>query len=155
MDSYDNFFHFTVTPHASALPVAFSTALTQTTTLSVQAAVKYDKIMTNVGKGYDSSSGKFTAPINGLYFISVTAFDFYHSSLTVEIVQNGNSLVDLFVDGSGHQNSAMTQTLVLLLKKNDQIWVRNKTNGGQLSGSSGQPTGVFNTFSGYCLEYVE
>jgi hypothetical protein len=75
--------------------------------------------------------------------------------LTVVIVQNGKSLVDLFIDGSGHQNSAMTQTLILQLDKGDRVWVRNKTDGGELSGSSGQPPGVFNTFSGYCLAYVE
>ena len=142
-------------PQAPVLPVGFSTALTQTTTLHDKQTIHFDKIITNVGNGYEVQSGIFHAPIKGLYFISVTVFDFYHSSLTVDIVQNGKSLVDLFIDGSGHQNSAMTQTLILQLDKGDRVWVRNKTDGGKLSGSSGQPTGVFNTFSGYCLAYVE
>ena len=115
----------------------------------------FDKVITNIGNGYNLNHGQFTAPVKGLYFISVTLFNFYHISPTMEIVQNGNPLVDMYLDGSGHQNSAMTQTLVLLLNTGDKVWIRSKTDGAKLSGLAGQPNGVFNTFSGYCLQYME
>lgn len=144
-----------VTPGPSALPVAFSTALTTTSTINVNQNVVFDKIITNVGNGYDKSSGIFTAPISGLYFISVSLFNFYHVSPTLELVQNDANVVDFYLDGSGHQNSGMSQSLILKLSKGDTVSVRGKTDAGKLSGSSGQPTGVYNTFSGYCLTYME
>lgn len=143
------------TPGASTLPVAFSAALTTTSTINAQQNVIFDKVITNVGNGYNKSSGKFTAPMKGLYFVSVTLFNFYHVSPTMELVQNDQNVVDLYLDGSGHQNSGMSQTLVLQLNKGDTISVRGKTDAGKLSGSSGQPTGTYNTFSGYCLTYME
>ncbi|CAC5380237.1 C1QL [Mytilus coruscus] len=142
-------------PTAPSLPVAFSTALQKTLTIDAQQTLVFDKVLTNVGNGYDLQSGKFTAPVKGLYLITATALNFYHVSPTLEIVQNNISLVDLFLDGSGHQNSAMTQTLILMLNKGDLVWVRSKTDAAKLSGSAGQPTGVYNTFSGYCIQYIE
>ncbi|CAG2225635.1 unnamed protein product [Mytilus edulis] len=34
--------------------------------------IVYDKIYTNLGQAYDSSNGKFRAPVNGLYFFACT-----------------------------------------------------------------------------------
>ena len=40
--------------------------------LEVQSYIDFDTIVTNEGGGFNSSSGRFNAPVNGTYFFIVT-----------------------------------------------------------------------------------
>jgi hypothetical protein len=58
------------TPSPSISKVAFSAILTTPLALGEHQIVEYDKVLTNIGNGYDSRHGHFTAPIKAVYLFS-------------------------------------------------------------------------------------
>jgi hypothetical protein len=54
--------------------VAFSVALQHSINLGQDQPVEFDKVVTNIGNGFDVRHGHFTAPVKGLYFISGSIF---------------------------------------------------------------------------------
>ena len=51
--------------------VAFSAGLTHDQTILHAERVVYDRIFTNIGAGYDSSTGDFNCPTSGIYVFQV------------------------------------------------------------------------------------
>ena len=54
-------------------------------------AVKFYEVTLNVGNGYNPSSGKFTAPVAGLYQFTATYFQNNGYSSFVQLVKNNNN----------------------------------------------------------------
>lgn len=50
-------------------PIAFTAGLTKNITMQGGTNVIFDKIITNVGNGYDKRSGNFVAPQTGTYLV--------------------------------------------------------------------------------------
>ncbi|CAC5391655.1 unnamed protein product [Mytilus coruscus] len=92
-------------------PIAFYAALTKHTTLSGSQTVVYDKIYTNLGQAYDSSNGKFRAPVNGLYYFSCSQLS-YGGSFHFILVKNNSKLGHGYGDESIDSGS-VTGTVVL------------------------------------------
>ncbi|XP_076084054.1 uncharacterized protein LOC143054862 [Mytilus galloprovincialis] len=99
--------------------VGFTAVLTEDVKLGPLQTIVYDKVITNIGKGYDSNHGHFIAPVSGLYIISATSHS-CNSEIWSEIVKNKVQLAAMY----GYSYDFASHTLVVSLKQNDQVWVR-------------------------------
>lgn len=106
--------------------VAFTALLSKDTTVSGNAVVKYDHVLTNWGGAYQRSTGVFTAPYHGLYSISCSLMSRISDYANVKIVKNGEKMSQLYSAGDTFPHSG--QTLQLLLNTGDKIWIENTYN---------------------------
>lgn len=123
--------------------VAFYAALTKHTSLSGSQTIVYDKIYTNLGQAYDSSKGKFRAPVNGLYYFACSQIS-TGSTLHFILMKNNNKL------GKGHSNgsnSSGSVTGTVVLNKGDVISVQHHPGGGaqKVHGDD------YSTFTGFLI----
>ncbi|XP_063409033.1 complement C1q tumor necrosis factor-related protein 3-like [Mytilus trossulus] len=133
--------------------VAFCATLTNTiSNLGTHQAIEYDKVITNVGHGYDARHGHFTSPKKGIYLLSVTAHAINDAKqkVALDLVVNGNIIFQLLSDGSGGNESNMSQVFPIVLETGDMVWMRTKAGyeGKYLYGST---TWTLNSFSGVLL----
>ncbi|CAC5403814.1 unnamed protein product [Mytilus coruscus] len=134
----------TPTPAAHIL-IAFTAILSKDVILGPLQTVEYDKVFTNIGHGYDSRHGHFTAPIHGVYIIAATSCSYDGNVLRTEIVRNGVQLVAMYGadwDMGGH-------TIFIELNKDDMIWVRHLNEGQQTIHS--EIGYLYSSFSGALL----
>ena len=109
--------------------------------LGQHQAVRYDKVVTNIGSAYDSRDGHFEAPVAGLYSFSLTGMAYYTTQIYLGIMKNNAELVRVFTtDGLADSASIMVHTH---LDIGDHVWVENV--GGAGSQLHDQ---YFNCFSG-------
>eukprot|EP00105_Crassostrea_gigas_P028997 XP_011450801.1 PREDICTED: complement C1q-like protein 4 [Crassostrea gigas] len=122
--------------------VALTAVLSKDTTVGSQGVVKYDTVLTNVGGAYVPSTEIFTAPYKGIYTISCSLMSQPSNAVHVQITKNGTKLSVLYSASSTYPQSG--QTLHLLLKKADKIWIQN------ITGKTAEfhDRGQYNLFSG-------
>jgi hypothetical protein len=105
-------------------------------------------VVSNVGSYYNSTNGRFTAPVSGTYLfnLSVQAFNSGSTSyVNVQLKLNGSTTYGNFVTGYGgtHNNhTQVTGSVILYLTANDytQIYV-----------DYGARSGAQNTFNGFLI----
>lgn len=115
--------------------------------LATNEVVKFDKVWTNIGNGYDSSSGVFTAPRGGVYQFSCSAMTASNKTLRLHLMKNDQRTVGLYPGQSGHNMG--TLSMVLQLKKGDRVYMKHPTSGeNSLYSESGSN---FSMFSGYFI----
>ena len=106
--------------------------------------VVFSSVISNIGNGYSSSTGKFTAPVNGTY------------SFTVQLCVNNahDAILDLVLDGTTVTNfiyydhdefTTSSTTVPLFLKQGQKVWV---TPIYSCSGCLYENTYCWNRFSG-------
>ena len=105
----------------------------------------FPHVITNKGQGYSSSSGKFTAPRDGIYVFTVTAVSQGSYWLSLDIVHDGDRKVRTMSDSNASYQTG-TNLVVLELDRGDAVWVRRDSGGGYTSESV-----PFTTFSGFIL----
>ncbi|KAK3085725.1 hypothetical protein FSP39_007849 [Pinctada imbricata] len=112
----------------------------------------YDRVNSNEGNGYDTSSGKFTAPRGGPYVFTWTALTQDQYSLNVNLYVNGKNIGTAQADGApGPQNSSGSNTVVLTLNEGDVVTLRVENwNAQEDRQFYGRPTSV-STFAGWTL----
>lgn len=112
---------------------AFTASLTSSITLQPNEVLKFDKVWLNIGNVYDPSTGVFTVPRNGLYFVSSTVMASRGLHLHCHLWKNNQSDVGMF----GTDYSTGTLNTVMALKKGDRIYAKHDHNkdGEQLYGN--------------------
>ena len=116
--------------------------------LSKHKTFVYDRIETNAGNAYNSATGKFTAPGEGMYVFHTSTPAYDKSYCTIEIVKNGIVKDIGFADAFEHNDRALSSTTILSLKKGDVIYARAGFYGGHILESSQY---VRMSFSGFKL----
>ena len=91
--------------------------------LGIHQTVEFKTVVTNIGSGYNPSSSVFRAPVEGLYYFSVTILSFQGDDMETEIVHNGNGLVYTY-SGSESMYGSGSASAVVHLNANDDVWVR-------------------------------
>ncbi|KAL6463090.1 hypothetical protein MHYP_G00274810 [Metynnis hypsauchen] len=114
--------------------VAFSAALGLPAGLrgpfNVEITLVYKNVLTNIGNAYNSSTGIFTAPLKGVYYIRFTAsvYDNKSYNLGLNLYKNGDHLMHLgenSVDGiAKHVSSGVALELVA----GDQVYTKLPVN---------------------------
>ncbi|XP_071148680.1 complement C1q tumor necrosis factor-related protein 3-like [Mytilus edulis] len=113
-----------------------------------KSAVVYNTVMTNLGNGYDKSTGTFTAPSNGVYNFSWTVVTHFGKYFFTYLALNGKLIARNYTGGRvGSEHISSTQKAVLEIKKDDKVFVKVQDDliGQFMLGDS------WSTFSGYKL----
>ncbi|XP_063442385.1 uncharacterized protein LOC134722694 [Mytilus trossulus] len=103
--------------------------------------IKYDIIVTNVGKAYSSTSGLFYAPITGISSISFSIMGQPNNSIHTNLYHNGKQIIRIYTKGDNRHEVA-SQTVYLKLVKRDEVLVQGT------AGSNLWATERYNQFSG-------
>ncbi|XP_049332456.1 complement C1q-like protein 2 isoform X2 [Astyanax mexicanus] len=106
--------------------VAFSAALTDSGTVgpfSVQTQLVFKKVITNVGKAYNSNTEVFTAPVKGIYYFRFTALGFMHSNaMSVNLHKNQQTLMHIGSYNTHGYHEFISSGLTLELEVGDEIY---------------------------------
>lgn len=115
--------------------VAFTAGIPFSSTTWNSGTLIFNVVITNVGNGYNPSTGVFTSPREGTYVFYVSAVEYAAQNLYLDIVLNSVSKVE-------YQTG--TNMAVLSLQKGDNVWVRYAGGKGYYSQSVS-----ITTFSGF------
>jgi hypothetical protein len=129
-------------------PAAFSVAYNPTS-LSGEQIIIWNLIYHNVGGGYDSSDGLFTAPVSGYYSFTVWGMTSGNTSGVIELrFQKNRSTVQQRPYSQGVNNYGhVSGTIIEYLSVGDTMNVK-LTSGTTMYASSSQS---YNGFSGFYL----
>uniref|UniRef100_K1R3L5 Caprin-2 n=1 Tax=Magallana gigas TaxID=29159 RepID=K1R3L5_MAGGI len=101
--------------------VAFTAAVTSSSTTWNSGTLIFNVVITNAGNGYNPSTGVFTSPIGGTYVFYVSAVEYSKQYLRIDVVLNSVSKVRAIgVDSASYQTG--TNMVVLELQKGDSVW---------------------------------
>ncbi|XP_062576236.1 uncharacterized protein LOC134238128 [Saccostrea cucullata] len=136
-------------------PVGFSAILTKHASVSGGSAVLYDKTITNIGSGYNTTTGTFTAPVEGTYLFHFHALAHENTDFWLELFHNEHYVISSYGYTEGSYADA-GNTAVLHLKKGyirhskNQLsrpgYIRSRT--ARLYGASNE---LYTTFCGALL----
>ncbi|XP_052105940.1 cerebellin-3-like [Mytilus californianus] len=115
------------TCNCKKIVIAFTASLSTTKAIAIgsHAVVKYDKVWTNEGKGYDPNSGIFTAPRKGFYQISARTVGMY--------------------PGAGYHTGSAN--IVLKLMKGDRVYIKHRSGTEEIHSDGDH----WNMFSGFLI----
>ncbi|XP_065928373.1 uncharacterized protein [Magallana gigas] len=125
--------------------IGFTATVSSTSTSWNSGTLVFDVVNTNVGNGYNPSTGVFTAPTAGefVFFVNVQSYNI--QSIYVDVVLNGVTKVRTMAYSSGSNDfyDAGPNLVVLTLQKKDRVWVK------RYSGQGYCIFGPITTFSGF------
>ena len=140
MYSYSNIFKFFSGQSNPA--IGFSAGISKNIYLSDKETVKYDRVLTNIGNGYDKISGHFKAPIKGLYVFSCTVMAVERGDLSVVLVKNAQEMSHVYSSTGIYESGAIS--ILLSLKKGDKVWIRRYGHGRTMNKD-------YSWFTGYLI----
>ena len=126
-------------------PVAFTAGITSYSYTWQGDILVFPHVITNKGHGYSSSSGKFTAPRDGMYVFTVTAVSHESNGLYLDIVHDGVRKVRTYSPNTARYQTG-TNLVVLELDRGDAVWVKRASGQGYYTNSV-----PLTTFSGFIL----
>ena len=148
LDLHFNQVAFYVSVTTSA-PVAFYAQLSiDITAIKDHMTLNFDRVMINLGNGYNGVSGVFAAPASGLYVFHWVNTNRDRSFMNTELIVKGKVYGKAMSDAMNHDDYAVASNLAIAeLDQSDQVWVRAGTwHSGKVAG------GFYSTFSGYRVQ---
>ena len=108
-------------------------------------AIKFNDVSLNIGNGYNPSTGKFTAPVDGVYQISFSYLQQQGYTSHVQLIKDGNVYTQLHANHKSYDQ--LSKTVLIQLKKGQTVWIRLvKSSGYAVHGRS-----KYTTFAGYLI----
>ncbi|KAL7834233.1 hypothetical protein SRHO_G00284800 [Serrasalmus rhombeus] len=140
---------------ANERKVAFSAAIGMPAgprgPVNTEFTLIYKNVLTNIGNAYNPSSGIFTAPFKGVYYIRFTAslYDSNSFNLGLNLYKNGHVLMHLGEIGSDGYAKHVSSGVALELVVGDQVYTKLPANYGVYDDS------LFRTsFSGFLIYHM-
>lgn len=119
----------------TARTVAFQSTLTKTLlNMKLHEAVVFDKVSLNEGNAYSTTTGKFTAPLDGIYSFTWTTLTTAPNFFLTEIVRDGQPIAYNHNDARGIGNGGYPMSSShanIKMKKGDKVWIRVNRKPGQ------------------------
>ncbi|XP_028401091.1 complement C1q tumor necrosis factor-related protein 3-like [Dendronephthya gigantea] len=85
-------------------------------------AIRFNTVDLNTGNGYSASTGKFTAPIAGLYQFSASYLQRHGYSSHVKLMKGNTVFSELHAN---HKNyDQLSKTILVALAKGETFWVQ-------------------------------
>ncbi|GAA6071094.1 complement C1q tumor necrosis factor-related protein 2 [Tachysurus ichikawai] len=100
---------------------AFSVAISKSYPKE-RTPIRFDRILMNEGGHYNTSSGKFTCAVPGVYYFSYD-ITLANKHLAIGLVHNGQYKIKTFDANTGNHDIASGST-VLRLQERDQVWLQ-------------------------------
>lgn len=105
--------------------------------LKTRETVIFNQASMNEGNAYNTTSGEFTAPVDGIYFFNWSTLSDTGKYFITELVLNSIPIAYNYSDGRGRTRSAgyvMTSSHAnIKMKKGDKVWIRTYHNYGQFA----------------------
>ena len=89
--------------------------------ISLHEVLKFDKLVTNEGNGFNAKTGVFRAPFAGVYVFDVTIGITGNSATDVNILKNGAVLLRVYGHSSSNWETA-TGSVTTHLNQNDDVY---------------------------------
>jgi len=125
--------------------VAFFAGLTQNMgPVTEHTDIVFDRTITNIGSAYDSSTGRFTSPVNATYNFNVVIAAQGRQKAAAMILKNGAMVNTVWAESVPYWSTASTN-VVLSLDKGDQVWLMLLNRASHLHGY------MYSTFSGFII----
>ncbi|MEJ1271539.1 somatostatin receptor 3 [Cricetulus griseus] len=83
----------------------------------------FDRVFVNTDGHFDMTTGRFMAPLRGLYFFSLNVHSWNYKETYVHIVHNEQAAVILYAQPS-ERSIMQSQSVMLPLEPGDHVWVR-------------------------------
>ncbi|XP_075124261.1 complement C1q tumor necrosis factor-related protein 3 isoform X2 [Leptodactylus fuscus] len=127
------------------LQVAFMASMA-THFSNINSGIIFSSVETNVGNFFDVMTGRFSAPVTGVYFFTFTMLKHEEvEDVYVYLMHNGNTIVSMYSYESKGKQDTSGNSAVLKLAKEDEVWLRMGT--GALHGDHQR----YCTFCGFLL----
>ncbi|XP_062604695.1 complement C1q tumor necrosis factor-related protein 7-like [Saccostrea cucullata] len=112
--------------------IAFTAGVTSDSSSWNSGTLVYNKVINNVGGGYNPSTGIFTAPVEGDYVFYVSIQSYGSKHILIDIVLNGSSKVraTAYSYTSNEAEDVGTNLVTLRLQKRDKVWVKHYSGTG-------------------------
>ncbi|XP_045211430.2 collagen alpha-2(VIII) chain-like [Mercenaria mercenaria] len=107
----------------------------------------FDRVETNIGNGYDSLTGVFTAPVSGTYVFYTSILVYNGREVFCRIVVNGVNMANTYGRGTDNRLDQGSQAVIVQLQKGHQVAVQNKVDDDAIFGNQD----IYTTFSGFLL----
>ena len=102
-------------------PVVFIAQTLITLSPAANATLVFTQVDTNVGNGYDSSTGSFTVPVAGAYIFNVQFCAFHYKQVIIGIAVNSIYKTKMLRNNSNGDRSCRTLSYLALLKQGDKV----------------------------------
>ncbi|KAH3804688.1 multimerin-1-like [Dreissena polymorpha] len=113
--------------------------------------VVFKNVMANDGRGYDPKTGKFTAPVAGVYIFTVQYCPYDYSEAGFEIVQEEESLQRSSHVSWGRSTVCVNMQVVAKVEQGAKVWVRATARNSTIL----QEKFRWNTFAGLLIHAIE
>ncbi|XP_041670339.1 uncharacterized protein LOC121527446 [Cheilinus undulatus] len=130
--------------------VAFSVGLTDVGRIgpfNTEVTLKFTKVFTNINQAYNPTTGIFTAPVKGVYYIRFNAWDARQNNVMgVKLFHNSKTMTHCYDSNDQYDYVNVSNAFVLQLEKGDVIYLVLRSNS-----SIWDDTNNRTTFSGFLL----
>ncbi|CAG2222471.1 C1QL [Mytilus edulis] len=132
--------------------IAFSVYLDHDLDLGAPEVLKYNKIITNEGGGYNLNTGAFVCPESGMYLLSFYIGErggLSPQGAYIYLKVNNVNIIDAVVDAPHYtQDLQGGNTVIIRLKAGDVVITQHEDSGGHVEGATGLR---LTSFSGFML----
>ncbi|XP_060554763.1 caprin-2-like [Ruditapes philippinarum] len=119
--------------------------------IGLEQPVPFNRILTNVGGGYNQHTHAFTCPVTGLYMFTFTISHFYVTEFIAKLVVDNQNIVDAISQPSIPLEEIQgMNTAIIQVNKGQSVWVAVYYHSGITIRSDN--TYRFATFSGFLIQ---
>ncbi|XP_060887570.1 cerebellin-1-like [Labrus mixtus] len=124
--------------------VAFSASLSNFGEInrgpSTDKTLIFKRIFSNIGNGYDKSTGVFTAPVDGLYYFSFSTYGYNTHVMGAMLIKNGILQISTYDFPSVDSSDSSSNSVVLQLAAGDKLHMELWDNGAVSDNLNGHTT---------------